>query len=66
MKRNALYIVSICGIALCLTLVFYSVHSYADRHARCECVCSPDLVWKCVDGWATCVPNTPRSVKLEK
>jgi len=54
----------ICSV---LMLVLVGVVVYLERHHHkvCEAACNPDLVHDCRWDWSICVPNMPRSVKLE-
>lgn len=54
-------------ICLVLTLVLVGVVVYLEwhHHKVCEAACNPDLVHDCRWDWSICVPNMPRSVKLE-
>jgi hypothetical protein len=35
------------------------------HRSACDAACNPDIAYECRWDWVICVPNMPRSVKLE-
>lgn len=64
MRKSVAYVAGFCIFVLWVAWVVYW-EVVVPRAQLCEKTCLPDLVWKCGDGWAVCVPDMPRSVKLE-